>query len=428
MAGEQSLRDVLRNLLQYGDLSFRDFVELALYHPEHGYYARTESPIGKGADFVTAPLLSPVFSFAIARLMQEFVSRQEGGVSTFVDIGCGDGVLVRALASNVGRFYGVDRALERAMGSSVPRSSSGFLGGMSSSVPRGSSGFLGSQDTALQGTEGPVPSEELRGSRGTEEPVPEEPRGTRGTEEPSFVTTLDQIPRDGRHLLFSNELFDAFPFARLVRRGEHMHELWVTEREGELEWTEHEAAPVYDDYFAERGIELQEGQFADVSLEWEAYYEDLCRFLTSGLIVTIDYGFTAKKLFHPRIRRFGTAASYTRQRVTRDLLANPGEQDLTAHVNFSDLERVGERQGLRTLFFDSLAMFLLSIGVTEHELFRPVQDVTIDGLEDGMRLIQEREDAKRLVLPDGIGADLRVLVQGKAVPMEGWSFQKRLFP
>jgi SAM-dependent MidA family methyltransferase len=362
---ERSLRTELRNLLYYGDLSFRDFVELALYHPEFGYYARTENPVGKGGDYVTAPSLSPVFSWSIAGLFREFVRRSEGGLCSFVDIGCGDGGLVRSVAAQAGqenvRFYGVDRSLKRVAGEGV-----------------------------------------------------------------TFVNSFDEVPRDGAHFIFSNELYDAIPFSRLVQRGEHLHELWVAEREGVLDWTEHEAAPLYDDYFAVRGIALAEGQFADVALEWEALHADVLRHVSRALVVTIDYGYPEAKLFHSRARRFGTAAAYSRHRVHRDLLADPGEQDLTAHINFTDLERAGSREGAQTLFFDRLNRFLLSIGITGHELFRPVHEVAISGPEEGMELIQAREDARRLVLPDGIGEDLRVLVQGKNVPMEGWSFQQAL--
>ncbi|HEX6098082.1 MAG TPA: SAM-dependent methyltransferase [Thermoanaerobaculia bacterium] len=362
MPGEASMRDVLRNMLHYGDLSFRDFMELALYHPEFGYYARSQNPVGKGADYVTAPLLSPVFSFALSNLVREFVSRCEGVLCSIVDIGCGDGGLIESIARGEWpdsvRFFGVDRSLER--------------------VDCG---------------------------------------------EATYVRTLGELPRDGVQLFLSNELYDAFPFARLVRRGEHVHELWVKERDGVLDWAEHEAPPLYDDYFAERGIELAEGQFADVSPEWEAFHADVARFLRRGLIVTIDYGYPADKLFHPRARRFGTAAAYAGQRVSRDLLANPGEQDLTAHVNFSDLERAGAREGATTLFLDRLARFLLSLGITNHELFRPVHELTIESPEQGMALMEAREEARRLVLPDGIGEEMRVLVQAKNVALDGWPFQ-----
>ncbi|HYI10549.1 MAG TPA: SAM-dependent methyltransferase [Thermoanaerobaculia bacterium] len=351
-------------------MSFRDFVELALYHPQFGYYSRAANPVGKVADYITGPSLSPAFPFAIAELFGEFVRRCEGEVYTFVDIGCGDGGLVREVAAQIqdenARFFGVDRALDRALRQS--------------------------NDEGI-----------------------------------SFVRTLDEVPRDGAHFLFSNELYDALPFARLVQRGEHLHELWVTERDGTLDWSEHEAPPVYDDYFAERGIVLAEGQFADLSLEWEAYHEDVLRFFDRALAVTIDYGYPQEKLFHSRARRFGTAAAYSRQRVHRDLLADPGEQDLTAHVNFTDLERAGSRQGAKTLFFDVLAKFLLSVGITRHELFRPVHEVGIETADEGLQLIQAREDARRLVLPDGLGVEQRVLVQGKNVPRDGWSFRQELF-
>jgi SAM-dependent MidA family methyltransferase len=357
-------------------------MELALYHPELGYYTRQSNPVGKGGDYVTAPSLSPVFAFAIARLFREFVSRGDGEVCSFVDIGCGDGELVRSVAalSDEGvRFFGVDRSLERV-----------------------------SREPPLTLALSPEGRGDLEG-------------------EVTFVRTFDEVPRDGRHFIFSSELYDAIPFARLVQRGEHLHELFVIEREGELDWSEHEATAAYEDYFTARGIVLAEGQFADVTLEWEAFHEDVLRFVTRGLVVTLDYGFTAQKLFHPRARRFGTAAAYSGQRVHRDLLTDPGEQDLTAHINFSDLERAGERQGAKTLFFDGLAKFLLSIGATEHELFQPIHEREIASADEGIALIAAREEARRLILPDGMGEDLRVLVQAKDVSFEKWSFQRSLF-
>jgi SAM-dependent MidA family methyltransferase len=360
MPGERSMHDVLRNALQYGDLSFRDFVELALYHPELGYYATGAARVGKEGDYVTSPTLSPAFAFALGRLVDEFVRRSGDGVSMVVDIGCGDGSLIAALASGERRaasgvrFAGIDRSLERV-------------------------------------------------------------RHTEGVE---YFTTLDQIPRGDAQLIISNELFDAFPFARLVQRGEHLHELWVHDTGEALDWSEHEAPLPYDDYFVARGIALEDGQFADISLEWEAYYADIVRWMTNGLIVTFDYGYPENQLFRSRLRRFGTAAAYGQQRVTRDLLANPGGQDLTAHINFTDLQRAGERAGFSTLFFERQAKFLLALGITEHDLFKPAKDFAE---------LEARDEARQLVLPDGIGHDLRVLVQGRGFGDAQWSFQRPLW-
>jgi SAM-dependent MidA family methyltransferase len=243
----------------------------------------------------------------------------------------------------------------------------------------------------------------------------------------TYVKSLDEIPPADSRLIISNELFDALPFARLVQREEQLHELWITERDGALDWSEHEADSRYEHYFAERGIKLDDGQFADVSLEWGALYDDICRFVNRGLIVTFDYGLPQSKLFRGRMRRFGTAAAYSKQRVSRDLLINPGEQDLTAHINFDDLKKTGEGQAFDSLFFDIQAKFLLALGATEHELLKSILDVSIESANEGLALLQDRDDARRLILPDGIGADIRVLVQGRGMGPEPWRFQTKLF-
>src|SRR6266508_4146743 len=115
MSSSSQLETAIRKLLQNNDLSFRDFVELSLYHPQLGYYARRAQP---EADYVTSPRLSPVFASALARLVREFSNRTGDAMSTVVDVGCGDGSLIHTLSSVLGprvsvRFYGVDRSLER---------------------------------------------------------------------------------------------------------------------------------------------------------------------------------------------------------------------------------------------------------------------------------------------------------------------------
>ena len=345
-------------------------MRMALYAPGSGYYARARSPVGNAGDFVTAPSLSPVFSFALSRLVREFLERGNDGVSQIVDVGCGDGSLIYSLwASMEGHregveFAGVDQSLERL------------------TVPGGSPG-------------------------------------------PRFLESVDALPAS-RRLTLANELFDALPFGRLVMRTGGLQELYVREQAGAIEWTEHPAGPRYESYLAERSIALEAGQFADISLDWSEQYDCLAAGTSAGLIVTFDYGMRGDKLFRSRMRRYGTAAAYRGHRVSRDLLLNPGEQDLTAHVNFSDLEAAGARNGFETLFFDSQAKFLLALGVTEHELFMPVEE-TSRSPEKAMELLDARDRARQLVLPDGIGEDIRVLVQGKGVDKGGWSFQRRLF-
>src|SRR6266550_2953842 len=157
MSSGRSLAGTLHKMLQDSDLPFRDFVEVALYYPELGYYAKSASPVGRQGDFVTSPQISPVFSFVLSLLVSEFVRFHGAGLCTIVDIGCGDGSLIHSLYEALGvesakaRFWGVDRSLDRV-----------------------------------------------------------QPRD--GVE---FTTNLADVPRGGAQLVISNELFDALPFARL---------------------------------------------------------------------------------------------------------------------------------------------------------------------------------------------------------------------
>lgn len=344
-------------------LSFRDFVEHSLFDPEEGYYRRPRA----GGDYATAVDLSPAYSFALARLMDELAARLPDGLSAAVDVGCGDGSLLAGLRDAAGpgappRFLGVDRSLGRLR----PELAA---------------------DPALE-----------------------------------FLEAIP--PLDGPAFVVSNELFDAVPWHRVVQREEGLRELW-TGRQGEtLAWEERPAPPEVAGYFEARGIRLDRGQFADITPGWGELYRSVLRAVPAGLAVTVDYGFPQERLFDVRVRRWGTAVAFHRHELNRDLLARPGRQDLTAHVNFTDLMRAGEAEGWSTLAFMRQASFLLAIGIADHPLFTPLEELRGGEAGGAMALAEAREQARRLVLPDGIGDEMRVLVQGRGVPLEGWSFQK----
>jgi Uncharacterized conserved protein len=359
-----------RKLLEDGSLPFIEFMRIALYDPLRGYYTGPSNPVGPSGDYITAGAMSPVFSFALSRLAGEFVDRSGDALCGIVDIGCGDGRLIRGIMDSMPadrrarcRFFGIDQSLSRVQG---------------------------------------IPGIEL-------------------------ATSIDEVPEGLALLVFSNELFDAMPFARLAQRSSGLSELTVRRTGDELDWGERPAPAEYEEYFAARGITLEEGQFADISLAWSYEYARIARKVSRGLIVTIDYGFPQAKLFDVRIRRYGTAGAFHQQLVSRDLLARPGEQDLTAHINFSDLQCAGEDEAFSTLLFTRQALFLLSLGITEHELFRPSHELEVESLESAVSKVDERQAARRLVLPDGIGEEMRVLVQARGLDPAPWCFNKRLF-
>jgi SAM-dependent MidA family methyltransferase len=363
----------IRKRLNGNAIPFKEFMDLALYDPEFGYYAQPRS----GLDYATSVDLSPVFAYALARLASEFLHRAGDGLATIVDIGCGDGSLIGGIRENLpepllrnANLVGVDRSLGRLR-------------------------------------------PELAG----------DPKFR-------FVRSIEEVDTAAPTLVLSNELFDAFPVSRVVQRDQGLSELWVrAEADGSLGWEEREAPRELADYFAARGIALEPGQFADVTPEWSSFYGALAARVERGLIVTIDYGFPQEKLFDVRVRRYGTAVAFRRHQLTRDLLAEPGRQDLTAHTNFTDLERAGEARGWTSRVFERQARFLLKLGITRHPLLAPLEE--IDGAPaDAVELASAREAARRLVLPEGIGEEMRVLVQSRGMTHAGWTFESdlRLFP
>ncbi|HUP64655.1 MAG TPA: SAM-dependent methyltransferase [Thermoanaerobaculia bacterium] len=331
----------------------------ALYDPDFGYYAAPRS----GLDYATSVDISPVFAFSLARLAERFVAGAGDEVCTIVDIGCGDGSLIAAMRDAL-----PEAALQRA-----------HLAGVDRSLER------------------------LR------------PELAEGIE---FARSIAEIATSGPLLAVSNELFDAFPFARVVMRERGLFELMVTVSEEGLDWDERPAGGEVRQYFADRGIELATGQFADIALEWGKFYGDLAGRIERGMIVTIDYGFPENRLFDARSRRWGTAVAFSGHQMTRDLLAEPGLRDITAHVNFSDLQREGERRGWKTDRFERQASFLLAQGAADHPLVAPLDEITVTNVEEAAALAEKREAARRLILPDGIGDEMRVLVQSKGIDGE----------
>jgi len=126
----------------------------------------------------------------------------------------------------------------------------------------------------------------------------------------------------------------------------------------------------------------------------------LARRLGKGLLVTCDYGFERERLFDPRVRRHGTLACYTRQRVHRNPFVQVGEQDLTAHEDFTTLIRAGEAAGLTTVTLTRQALWLTACG-----LFEELQSADLT----------TRHGAMALLDGEGMGEEIRVLVQAKGI-------------
>jgi SAM-dependent MidA family methyltransferase len=338
----------LQNLIRtQGPIPFAVFMEEALYG-EDGYYSREDVPIGEEGDYVTATTLSPLFGRVTARLLARLDKTIGKAAAEMFEAGYGTGVHLENVVATL---------LEKTMGRRI---------------------------RAWDRVARPVPV---------------------GVERVPTLEAIGEGEIEG--LIFSYELFDALPVHRLVGRADGtVGELWVDlDAEGAFTWREGDVSdPKLPGLLRNPDVPLQAGQVADLSPGWEPLYRSLARRLGRGLLVTCDYGFEREKLLDPRIRSNGTLACYTRQRVHRNPFVKVGEQDLTAHVDFTTLLQAGEAEGLRTVILTRQALWLTACGLFEE----------LQGADAATR-----QGAMALLDGEGMGEEIRVLVQAKGIETDG---------
>ncbi|MBD3857153.1 MAG: SAM-dependent methyltransferase [Acidobacteria bacterium] len=206
------------------------------------------------------------------------------------------------------------------------------------------------------------------------------------------------------------ELYDALPVARVVGVEKSVEELAVGVQAGELVWRRRPPRREVEAYFVRHGVELEEGQVAEANLGAEPLHTRLLEAAGQrGLSLVLDYGYEAKRLFNPRGRRGGSLSTFRRHELGRDPLISPGEVDLTAHVNWDDLRDAAAHAAWREIGLWPLAEFLVRAGIAEE-----LEDHGL-GMEADLdaTTITARQEVKRLLDPEGMGSDLKMLVQAK---------------
>ena len=347
---------------RYGPLTFADYMRECLYHPTHGYYSKAEAK--RFADYYTSVDLHPIFGRLLARQfaeMWENLGRPEK--FTLVEAGAGVGRLASHIldfsASKLSDFY---RALDYV---AVERSAS-----------------------RREQTAGCL---------------------KRHAEAGHAIVSAEIPLHVSAGCFFSNELVDALPVHRVVLLGGAPKEIFVGFADGRF--ADHIAelsTCAITEYFAAQEITLCDGQQAESGLEACDWITEVGRRLERGYVLTIDYGHRAGELFDDHHMR-GTLLAYQDHRATENYYASPGQQDLTAHVNFSALETWGKRSGLETFGLTSQTAFLLALG--QHNEFADLHD---DGQSEADR-VRARLQLKTLIHPEGMGERFQVLIQQKEV-------------
>lgn len=211
-------------------------------------------------------------------------------------------------------------------------------------------------------------------------------------------------------IVFTNELLDAFPIHRVVKRDGELREMSVGVGEGEnFVWVEQKpSTPRLAEHFARLGVTLAEGQLAEVNLDAEEWMKRAARIVGRGFVVSVDYGDEAELLFGASHRREGTLRAFRGHELTADVLREPGTQDLTTTVNWTHLRTVGESEGLETVALERLDSFLLRAGLLE-QLERETAQAADEAEVASLRL-----DAREMILPGGMASHFQVLVQRKS--------------
>jgi SAM-dependent MidA family methyltransferase len=344
-------------------ITFAKFMDVCLYDPQHGYYTRAEQLPRR--DYFTSVDASPIFGRLLARQFQEMWV-QLGSPAEFllVEPGAGAGALAAQIldfaAESFPEFYS---ALQYV---AVERSAARRAGA--------AAGSLAPHLTAEH-----------------------------------FAMVSDMPVQIPCGCIFSNEFFDALPVHRLVREGNKLREIYVgSGPNGLCEEFGPLSSPALAEYLTEQGITLQEGQLAEVNLEACAWIAEMGGRLGRGFVLTIDYGHEAEELYDQRHMR-GTLLAYEKHRASENFFRAPGQQDLTAHVNFTALDRHGIRAGLQRTGVTSQSNFLLSLA--RHSDFADLQSPNMtDSQQTRARLL-----FKTLIYPEGMGETFQVLIQHKGV-------------
>jgi len=364
-AGEQNLVTALQDqMMLKGGIPFAEFMSQALYHPQFGYYMSSRDRIGKKGDFFTSSHVHTCFGRLLARQLEQMWSLLGKGSFTIAEQGGGDGHLagdiLDAIAEEAPEFY---NSLDYRI---VELSSAGR---------QRQAGVLGRHVEA--GRVGWCELPQLKGMAGC---------------------------------FLSNELVDAFPVHLVEKHAGQLQEVFVVaEGRGFKEELRPLSSPRITEYFAEIGIDLQEGNRCEVNLAARQWMMEVAEVLRRGFVLTIDYGYPAEELYAPW-RHAGTLLCYHQHQTNEDPYRNVGQQDITAHIDFTTLQHVGARRGLKTLYFGLQYQFLMGLGFMEMLLDLQSR------VRDPQQAQALRMTLKTLIVPEGgMGDSFKVLIQGKHV-------------
>ena len=356
---------ITQEIREQGPIPFSRYMEMCLYDPGLGYYSRHAGQFGKAGDFYTSSDVHAVFARLVARQFEEmWRTLGSTAVIEILELGPGRGLFARdVLDWSEKKFPEFFRALCYSLVESSPP--------LSESLKQTLDRHLATGKCLLR-----------------DAPEPESIRISRPT------------------IVFANEFFDALPVEVLSAKGS----MRIASETGQLKETWSPASASELEYLDRHSVHPEPGERVEAGLIAQDYMKRIAHVIESGFLVIVDYGYTRAELLAGRHR--GTVMTYRRHSSGQNPYEAPGEQDITAHVNFTALQFAAEEIGMKVEKLLTQSQFLMGIG--EANQFA-------DAFEE-CQLPQERAKValqlKHLVTPAGMGETFQVLVASKRVPAQ----------
>lgn len=363
-----SLSEIIKDKIETaGPISFRDFMEMALYYPDLGYYNSSQKKIGKHGDYYTSPVLSSLFGEIIGKQMEEMWILLDKKPFTIVEYGAGTGVLchdiINYLKSNPALYYQLNYCIIE-------------------------------KSEAMRHEEKKLLNEKV-----------------------SWYNSINEIPEINGCIL-SNELLDNFPVHKVIMKDELM-EVFVDYKNEFVEVLK----PANEDlknYLLAQNVVLPKDYATEINLQAIDWIKEIALNLKLGFVLTIDYGFPASEFYSSK-RNSGTLICYKGHEVNNSFYSDIGSQDITAHVNFSAINDFGKKYGLECTGFTTQALFLRSWGLGNY-----LRKLEMENKEDDKKdfIFQINK-----LLMD-MGNKFKVLIQQKGVKskmLTGMQFAQQLF-
>ena len=364
---------IREEIAKNGPIPFVRFMELALYHPEYGYYMSSGEKIGWKGDYYTSSSVHPVFGELLGRQLIQMGSALGEDLFTIVEVGAGKGTL----SSDILNFIRKEAPLLFARLQYV--------------IVERSLALKEKQIAWLS---------------------------------PLFPTQLrweDEIPQKLTGAVLSNELLDAFPVHRLRVAADSIQEIYVDWKDDRfMEVFNSPSTPELSAYLARLDLHFDRPLELEINLRALEWIQSVAESLRRGYVITVDYGYPAESLYSAR-RPKGTLLCYYKHTANEEPYLHVGEQDITAHIDFTSLAKAGEERGLSLIGFTDQTHFLMGLGIAQR------MEAPADKMEESPEARQEFLAMKQLMAPEKMGKVFKILIQGKNIPskiqLDGLQFQ-----